>query len=146
MSRRVLVTGSRGWIAKTPVWAVLRSELEYANYTLGEELIVVHGGAEGLDDIADRWAYGMRQMGWLVRPEKHSAEPYIEAYGKKRGPLVRNEHMVDLGAVVCHAFPLIGGTGTRHCMTRAFAAGMPVVNHGFQAYTEQAREYAKVHG
>ena len=125
--RRVLVTGSRSWKDRKTVWDALWAELEYAHYTLGTELLVVHGGCPtGADDIADRWAYGMNAMGWPVKVERHPAD--WETHGKAAGPM-RNQLMVDLGAEVCHAFPLGESRGTRHCMGRAMAAAIPVINH-----------------
>lgn len=138
--RRVIVTGSRDWVARIPIWNALYSEI--TQYPEG--IIVVHGGAEGADGIADRWAWGMHRVGHNVRPEVH--KPDYEQYSPIRAPLVRNRKMAELGAAVCHAFPIEGGTGTRHMMTRCFAAGIPVVNHGFQPYTRAAREFAEAYG
>lgn len=137
--RRVLVTGSRGWTEPTTVWSALNSELQQ----FPDGLVIVHGGAVGADEIAGRWAERMNLAGYPVWPEAH--RPDYDLYPRKFAPLRRNEHMVSLGAAVCHAFPLEGGTGTRHCMTQAFGAGIPVVNHGFQPYTQQAKDYAEAY-
>lgn len=138
--RRVLITGSRGWKDRTTIWTALKTELDRSP----DELVVVHGGAQGADDIADRWASGMNQEGWPVWGEVH--RPDYDQYLPKFAPLRRNEHMVRLGADICLAFPLEGGTGTRHCMSRAYAAGIPVINFGYQPYTHQAQEYAAAYG
>jgi len=137
--RRVLVTGSRDWAARTTVWNALHSEL----VQFPDGIIVVHGAARGADDIADRWAWGMRQAGWPVSAEAHPAN--WDRFGKRAG-VVRNQEMVKLGADVCHAFPLGKSVGTRHCMARAMAAGIEVVNHGFAPFTTQAREFAEYYG
>lgn len=137
--RRVLVTGSRDWVNRTAIWNALHAELVQFG-----EITVVHGGAHGADDIADRWAWGMRAAGHLVNVEVH--KPNYEMFSARRAPLHRNQEMVEAGADVCHAFPIDGSTGTRHCMTRAIAAGIPVVNHGFQPYTREAKEFAKGYG
>ncbi|AER26452.1 hypothetical protein FGG39_gp33 [Mycobacterium phage Saintus] len=121
--RRILITGSRDWVARTTVWAALNAELLRSP----EGIIIVHGGARGADDIADRWAWGMRQYGCPVEIEMYPAD--WEQFGKRAGTL-RNQVMVDLGADICHAFPLAQSIGTRHCMSIAQAAGIPVLNHG----------------
>lgn len=107
-------------------------------------IIVVHGAAVGADDIADRWAWGASQMGCLVVPEGHP--PDYEKYARNRAPLVRNQEMAELGAHVCLAFPLEGGTGTRHMMSRAISAGIEVINYGYQPYTQQARDFVAAYG
>lgn len=137
--RRILVTGSRDWVARTTIWNALNQEL----LQFPDGIVIVHGGARGADDIADRWAWGMLQYQCRVQIEKYPAD--WELYGKRAGS-IRNQQMVDLGADVCHAFPLEGSIGTRHCMARAMAAGIPVVNHGFHPYTEQAREFTRAYG
>ncbi|APC43114.1 hypothetical protein SEA_KERBEROS_66 [Mycobacterium phage Kerberos] len=121
--RRVLITGSRVWKDRTTVWDALSDELHRSPYGL----VVVHGGARGADDIADRWAWGMRQEGFNVTPELHRAD--WEWHGKKAGVL-RNIEMVRAGADVCLAFPLGRSVGTRHCMREAQKAGIPVINFG----------------
>lgn len=136
--RRVLVTASRKWSNAAVIHSALNQELQQFG-----SLIVVHGGADGGDTIADCWAWAMHHAGYNVRPEKH--DPDYDLYPPKLAPLRRNEYMATLGADVCHAFPLEGGTGTRNCMSYAYGAGIPVVNHGFQPYTQQAQEYAEAY-
>lgn len=47
--------------------------------------------------------------------------------GNRAGP-IRNQAMVDLGDyLACLAFPLGESRGTRDCMARAEAAGIPVL-------------------
>lgn len=137
--RRILVTGSRKWTNRRAIWTAL--ETEYLVAPRG--IIVVHGGAEGADDIADRWAWGASQMGRFVMSEVHV--PDYDKHGK-RAPLVRNQDMADAGAFVCLAFPLEGGTGTRHMMSRAISAGIEVINYGYQPYTQQARDFVAAYG
>lgn len=124
--RRVLITGSRRWTARTTVWQALAAEY---NRTVSG-IIVVHGGATGADDIADRWAWGMKQQGWQVIPEMYRAD--WESYGRVAGTL-RNQKMVNQGAEVCLAFPLIDSIGTFDCMARAERAGIPVKNFGYKS-------------
>lgn len=137
--RRILVTGSRNWKDRRTIWTAL--ETEYLVAPRG--IIVVHGAAEGADDIADRWAWCAKQMGRVVDVEAHP--PDYDKFGI-RAPLRRNREMAELGAFVCLAFPLEGGTGTRHMMSRAMAAGIEVINHGYQPYTQQAREFVAAYG
>ncbi|SHS98831.1 gp62 protein [Mycobacteroides abscessus subsp. abscessus] len=137
--RRILVTGSRKWTNRRAIWTAL--ETEYLVAPRG--IVVVHGAAEGADDIADRWAWCARQMGRLVQVEAHA--PNYDKHGK-RAPLVRNQDMADAGAFVCLAFPLEGGAGTRHMMSRAIAAGIEVINYGYQPYTQQARDFVAAYG
>lgn len=138
--RRILVTGSRKWADRRAIWTALEGEYLVAP----KGIVVVHGAAEGADDIADRWAWGSKQMGRLVEVETHPPD-YVK-YGRKRAPLVRNKEMAELGAHVCLAFPLEGGTGTRHMMSRAISAGIEVINYGYQPYTQQAREFVAAYG
>ncbi|ATW60194.1 ssDNA binding protein [Mycobacterium phage Ph8s] len=123
--RRVLITGSRVWKDRTTIWGALEAELQRSP----NGLIVVHGGARGADDIADRWAWGMRP-GFNVTPELHRAD--WDRYGKRAG-ILRNIEMVKAGADVCLAFPLGNSVGTRHCMGAAEKAGIPVINFGDRA-------------
>ncbi|AGR46478.1 hypothetical protein ODIN_64 [Mycobacterium phage Odin] len=121
----MLITGSRIWKDRSLVWHALGIELQRSP----NGLTVVHGACPygGADDIADRWAWGMRQEGHNVVPEPHRAD--WESYGKAAGP-IRNQLMVDLGADVCLAFPLGVSRGTRHCMAAAEKAGIPVISFG----------------
>ncbi|QHB38088.1 DprA-like DNA processing chain A [Mycobacterium phage Noelle] len=122
--RRVLVTGSRDWRDRPEVWRTLQDELDKSP----DGIVVVHGAARGADDIADRWAWGMHQMGYKVEPEDHPAD--WDKYGKAAGH-IRNREMVNLGADVCHAFPLEFSIGTFGCMRLAREAGIEVINHGY---------------
>ncbi|QYW01585.1 DprA-like DNA processing chain A [Mycobacterium phage Pumbaa] len=122
--RRVLVTGSRDWKDRRTVWNALHDQLNKSP----DGIIVVHGAARGADDIADRWAWGMYQMGYKVLPEDHPAD--WNQFGASAGHR-RNYHMVKLGADVCLAFPLEESKGTFGCMALAEKAGIPVINHGY---------------
>ena len=115
--KRVLVTGSRDWTNTRLVQAVL----DEVRDILGEQFVVVHGKARGLDRIAAVWA------------RRHGTEdPYPadwDSYGKAAGA-IRNAEMVAAGAIICLAFPLPDSRGTLDCMEKAEAAGIPVVNFG----------------
>jgi hypothetical protein len=83
---------------------------------------LVHGGANGLDSIAETFA-----KSWGMTVEKHAAEWHH--YGRRAGH-VRNVRMVNEGANVCVAFPLGESVGTRDAMRLAAAARIPVLNLG----------------
>lgn len=132
---RILVTGSRNWRDRSAIAAAISAWLESQGTSIGAAFpipTVVHGkqvtedratgelhGADYLaHQVATNWGYGV---------EPHPAE--WEKYGRKAGP-IRNQLMVDLGADVCLAFPLGRSPGTRDCMRRARAAGIPVIEYG----------------
>lgn len=115
MTYRILVTGSRLWFAEEVIWEALDS----IRLERGPGMVVVHGACpRGADEIADRWArfrFGVE------------AEPYPAMWGLlgKRAGFVRNQEMVDQGAMECLAFILDGSAGASHCMAAAKAAGIP---------------------
>jgi YspA, cpYpsA-related SLOG family len=111
MEHRILITGSR----------------EYADYNCMQDAIldytrgysvVVHGGARGADQLAQKICDELH-----IRTEVHMAD--WEHEGKRAGVL-RNQHMVNLGADICLAFPIGESRGTRDCIKRARKAGIPV--------------------
>lgn len=112
MGRSVLFTGSRDWVDEGPVREVLGN--------LSRDLVVVHGGAPGLDSVVDRLA---RQLGFVVR--SYRAE--WDRLGRRAGP-VRNQRMLDEESpVACFAFPLPGSVGTWDMAERCGDAGVPVL-------------------
>jgi hypothetical protein len=119
---RVIVTGSRYLPDVEPVVTALENILN--GLAPGQTLIVVTGGCRtGADAYASIWAYRVaRHLEWPVTEETHPAD---WSRGKQAGP-ERNQRMVDLGADLCLAFPLGASRGTRDCMRRANAAGIPV--------------------
>lgn len=142
---RVMVTGSRKYTAVTRITEELQRQLFISmGAEYDEGMIVVHGGAEGADSIAKRWALNMKAARFAIDEEEHL--PNYDLYAPKRAPLVRNEEMAQSGVDVCLAFPLEGSGGTRHAMTKAFANKVPVINLGFQPYTQQSREFAEAYG
>lgn len=115
---RILVTGSRKW---TDAHAVDRELGAIARRIVqeGQDVVLVHGAATGLDTIA---ADEATHRGWTVEPhpaEEHGSWPYC-------GPL-RNQAMVDLGADLCLAFPTADSRGTWDCVKRANKAGIRVI-------------------
>lgn len=105
---RVLVTGGRDWDDEALV--------EWRFRRLPPRSLVVHGGARGLDRIADAVA---RRLGHSV--ERHPAD--WTAHGRAAG-IIRNAEMVALGAGECLAFPGPASRGTWDCVDRAYAAGI----------------------
>lgn len=108
---RIIITGSRHLDDYDLVYRAL---LRYAGRN---NVTVVHGGAPGADTLAAEIAEG---LGFNV--ESYPADWSI---GKKAGPL-RNQHMVDLGAKICLAFPTADSRGTWDCVNRAKDAGIKV--------------------
>ncbi|MDB5253903.1 MAG: hypothetical protein JWP27_3072 [Flaviaesturariibacter sp.] len=119
----VLVTGSRDWPDNGTVEAALTRVLrDVIQAEPRRDFVVVHGDCPtGADRFAVRWAEGNAALG--VHAEAHPAD--WRKNGKAAGPL-RNSLMVNLGADLCLAFPLGASRGTRDCMRKAAAAGIPV--------------------
>lgn len=111
---RVLITGARDFPSRSRV----RGELDRLDPW---RLVLVHGGAAGVDSIADQWA---REHG--VEVERHPAQ--WERYGRALAGHVRNQQMVDLGADLCLAFFRLGGAnrGTSNCAAAARLKGIEV--------------------
>lgn len=111
---RILVTGSRTWDRPLPIASALLIESGAR-----EDVTLVHGGARGADLMAYNAALA---FGWKV--EVHNAD--WDTHGKRAG-LIRNQHMVDLGADLCIAFSRNNSRGTAHCALAAEAAGIPTI-------------------
>lgn len=111
---KVLITGARDF----PSRSLVRAELECLPL---QGLVIVHGGAAGVDAFAAQWA---KEQGVAV--ERHDAE--WRRYGPALAGHIRNQKMVDLGADLCLAFFRIGGTnrGTTNCATIARLKGIEV--------------------
>lgn len=126
---RILVTGSRRWRDRRAIAEALAAQIR--DHRDRNPIVLVHGGAQGADSIADsiwrKWAF----VGDLAEPEVHPAD--WDRYGCAAGPK-RNAEMVDLGVDVVLAFPIGPSAGTRGCIELARKAGIPVVVHeGSQA-------------
>jgi len=119
---RILVTGSRDSQDESTFDQDVRRWI--AENAEGREVVIIHGGARGLDMIADEWANANG-----VALERHGADWF--KHGKTAGP-IRNQEMVDSGADVCLAYPLVLGSpsGTMDCMIKAYCAGIPVYVRG----------------
>lgn len=112
---RILITGSRHWDNHGAIRRALAD--------LPGDATIVHGGCPtGADAYADKIA---RMFGLAV--EVHPAD--WGTHGRAAGP-IRNQHMVDLGADLCLAFPDTYSRGTWDCVRRARAAGIPTRVYG----------------
>lgn len=129
--RRVLITGSRELNDPYPVFLAL-----WTQYLQGP-LIVVQGDCpDGADAWAKYWAvvndipHEDIPADWdrpcddkcYHKPRMKNGRPYCPMAGH-----FRNQKMVDLGADICLAFPRGEARGTKDCIRRAEAAGIPVM-------------------
>jgi len=110
MTKRVLVCGGRNFHDAL----LMNSTLERQDIS-----ILLHGGADGADRMAGRWAINAG-----VPVEVFQAD--WATHGRAAGPL-RNQRMLDEGKPdLVIAFP--GGKGTADMVRRAKAAGVAVLN------------------
>lgn len=124
---RVLVTGWRFW-PQEAAWYIHR-QLDLVHQTQiapVDQMLVIDGECPrgGVDQWAHEWAVANLGMEFS---ERHPA-PWRQM-GNAAGPQ-RNQHMVNLGAAMCLAFPgpVMPGrkSGTYDCVDRAKAAGIVV--------------------
>ncbi len=109
---RVAVTGGRDYADEAWVETVLDAARQRLGLT-----VLVHGGAPGLDTLADRWAKRRK-----VPAEVYPAE--WRRWGRSAGPR-RNQQMVDTAPDVLIAFR--GGRGTDNMKSVARYAGVRVI-------------------
>lgn len=125
MKQRILVTGSRSWTDEATIHNALWEQLQrlgpYAS--VSSTPVLVHGGARGADEIAAAVWHVM----WGLQYERHPVEKADWDRLGKRAGIIRNQHMVDLGADVCLAFIKDGSRGASHCATAAEKAGIPTI-------------------
>ena len=119
---RILVTGSRSWTDCQTIRAAIADALK--DVQTGETPALVHGGASGADFIAQDVFMDLARPGAC---EVFKAD--LSKHGRAAGP-IRNAAMIAAGADIVLAFPLGRSVGTRDCMRRAAAVGIPVINHG----------------
>ena len=107
--KKLLVTGSRDWTDRAVVdAALLEAYLELRYY--GDEVVLLHGAARGLDQIAaEIWkSHGLRDIPFPA---------YWALEGKAAGG-IRNQRMVNEGPDLALAFPLPESRGTWDCVRR----------------------------
>lgn len=141
--RRILVTGSREWTDPAVIARAISGYLRSVGTSIGGAWpfpVIVHGGARGADQFADSIARGwgwapephpVTDSGWRApcHPECAPGHRRVGRNGRIYCPAAahyRNQGMVDLGADVCLAFLSGPSRGTRDCVRRAEAAGIPV--------------------
>jgi hypothetical protein len=115
---KVLITGSRNWTNE----GAIRRELS----KLPQGTRIIHGGCRtGADAIADRVA---AELGFIL-----NVYPEDWSIGKAAGPIrnsrmIKEEHEPDDPIDLCLAFTLdvSRSRGTRDCVAKARAAGIPV--------------------
>lgn len=113
--KRILVTGSRDWNDWSTMAAALAAQVD------GGQLVIVHGGARGADQMAGEWArkYGLKEE---VFPAQWNT------YGKRAG-FVRNSEMVATAPHVCLAFIKNGSRGATMTADLAEKAGIPTIRY-----------------
>lgn len=113
---RLLVTGSRD----SADWELMVQTLWDASARFPSGAVLVHGACRGADRMAAHvWA---ELLGWPTEP--HPAD--WDTHGRRAG-MLRNNHMVRLGADLCLAFLLPQSRGTRQCAEAAERAGIEVI-------------------
>lgn len=137
---RILVTGSRvfeysanGFAKVTELNEAMADYLrplgrwdDEADWASGDTVVIVGDCPTGMDLIAREWATNN-----MLSFEQFKAD--WDQHGRAAGPR-RNQDMVNSGADVCLAFPLVlhSWSGTMDCMYRADEAGIPVYVGGKQ--------------
>lgn len=125
---KVLVTGSRDWPnsdgGKGIIYCGLADAIKchyYPDKPKREDILIIHGGARGADEIADEWA----------RERFVPTKVYIpdwQGQGKKAG-ILRNQQMLDenpdIDLVI--AFWKNKSKGTAHMINYAKKAGKKVI-------------------
>jgi hypothetical protein len=116
LDMRILITGERHWTCYELAEAVLNRLV--ARY--GPNLVIVHGGACGVDN----------SFNLACREARITVEPHLadwKGLGNVAGP-DRNREMVQAGADLCIALhrTLASSKGTKDCIRQALAAGIPV--------------------
>lgn len=117
---RVLVCGGRDFKDKELLTSILDTLHGLADPFLSDNRIhcIIHGGASGADQMAERWAVSKR----IPSVEKYEAD--WKKYGRSAGP-IRNLEMITKGKPdLVVAFP--GGRGTANMMTQARKHGIQV--------------------
>ncbi|MEE9393745.1 MAG: SLOG family protein [Planctomycetota bacterium] len=114
---RIIVTGSRHYRRGHPIMVAIADAVT-TDEAITRPITIITGGAAGADSIATRFAGA---AGYSV--QQYTAD--WATHGRSAGPK-RNQLMVDAGADICLAFPIGDSQGTRDCMRRCVAAGIPV--------------------
>lgn len=111
---QVIVTGSRHWLDRAPIWDALdRCDVE----------LLIHGNAPGADTIADNWAEAngvpcARMPAWW------------KAYNRAAGVMRNNWMLRFFPEAIVLAFPLPQSKGTVDCIKQARECGRTVYVYG----------------
>jgi hypothetical protein len=97
---RILITGSRTWTQRKPIHEALTVEAIQARSSR-DQLVVIHGGANGADSVAEAAVRRLWQAGWPITSDVYHAQ--WKLYGKRAGSM-RNELMVAQKPDLCLAF------------------------------------------
>jgi YspA, cpYpsA-related SLOG family len=116
---KLAITGSRSYAADT--WAWMAICMIAANLNATE---IIHGGAEGVDAIAEDAAKQAQVPTRIMRPD-YKAHPNCPKYA----PLARNIEIVNMSNVVV-AFWDGKSKGTLHTIKKAEAAGKLIRVYG----------------
>lgn len=109
---RVVVTGDRYWPKEG--WYTIKGRLELLKQETDLPILVITGGAQGADTMADLAAHLLGYKTKIIEAEWNK-------YGKRAGP-VRNIRMLEEfrpHIVLAFHNDLESSKGTRHCMKAA---------------------------
>lgn len=121
--KRVIVTGSRDFTSYYAVSKALAFHLPD---------LVIHGGANGADSMAETWARNAERDSHIFRPRWRTAAGYIKSAGH-----TRNGRMLDAyPGVLVLAFPHGEAKGTRNCIEQALTKGHEVWVYGGEGELE----------
>lgn len=109
IGQRILVTGGRDYTDRAKVYETL-DKLQPS--------MVCHGGANGADHHADRWAKD-RQIPVMCYPAQWLR------LGKPAGPIRNRQMLTEFRPDLVIQFP--GGAGTAHCAQSARDIDIPVL-------------------
>lgn len=114
----VLVCGGRNYNDRAKVFEKLGEIIGYGGHPDCRGLVIIHGGANGVDKLANEFADYAGHRTDIYRAD-------WEAHGKAAGP-IRNQRMLDEGKPSL-VIAFLGGRGTADMVRRAKAAGVRVV-------------------
>lgn len=119
---RLLVCGTRHMNYTHPKWNGAVFALHDVMSAMPPGSVLIHGGANGVDTLADRFAWMMPQFAEVL--------PFHadwKQHGRRAGPM-RNQRMLEEGRPDCwaafHHEPKLG-RGTADMVRRLRAAGVP---------------------
>lgn len=116
--KRVLITGARAWENPKPINQLIRTLIK--RYGSPSAFMVIHGGAPGVDTLADK---ACEELGVHTAIVRARWRRYIRAAGP-----MRNGVMLHLEPDVCIAvhWAIQDSSGTKNMMYKAEQAGIPV--------------------